>query len=352
MTDNRVVLVTGVADYWGARVAARLASESSVHVIGIDVKEPPEANEGLDFVQADVRNPALTDFLKAEGVQTVCHLQFSEHAERNEAVFDLNVIGTMKLFNACEQAGVNKVVFRSSTAVYGAHPDNSAFLSEETPLRGSFKYGYTRDWMEIEAFINGFRRESSQMAAIVLRFANIIGQEADTPMTRFLKQPSPTILLGFDPMIQMIHQDDVVEALAFAALNNVPDVCNIGAEDPMPLSRVLRLARKIPTHIFHPIAYRTIETLRSTRIQPLRFAPIEWDYLRYPWVADLGRMREELGFLPAYTAAEALREFVGEQRIAEGTVQPEDLAYDEQRLRDIIERRRRIRLRETATEEA
>ena len=74
-----------------------------------------------------------------------------------------------------------------------------------------------------------------------------------------------------------------------------------------------------------------------------KYAPIELDYLRYPVVADLTKMREELGFIPRYTAEEALREFAGEQRLSRYVPESAALAYDEERLRDTIERRRRAR---------
>lgn len=351
MTDKQVVLVTGVADYWGARVATRLASESDLHVIGLDTEPPPDGANGLDFIQADFRNPLLVDLLKVEGVDTVCHLKFVEGAERNEAAFDQNVMGTMKFFGACAEAAVSKIVIKSSTSVYGAHPDNSAFLTEEMPLRGSRRLGHIRDLIEIEAFVNGFRGQSPKTAVTVLRFVNIVGLTAQTPMTRFLKLQSPPILLGFDPMMQLIHEDDVVEALAHAILNDVPGVFNVGADGAMPLSRILRLARKVPTQIFHPLAYRSKELLRGSRFQTGKFVPFEWDYLRYPWVTDLTQMREEMGFFPLYMADETMREFVGQRQLEEDGSKPEALAYDEQRLHDIIERRRRTRERESTAGE-
>jgi UDP-glucose 4-epimerase len=348
MSDKTVVLITGVADYWGARVAERLVEESHLHVIGLDREPPAEEIAGLDFIQADMRNSLLVELLAAEQVAAVCHLKFVESVPRSEGIFDLNVMGTMKVLEACAEAGVSKAVVKSSTAVYGAHPDNSALLTEEVPLRGSRRYGYTRDLVEIEAFCNGFQGQAPQTALTVLRFANIVGLEADTPMTRFLRQQPAPILLGFDPMLQFIHEDDVVEALAFAVLNDVPGVYNVAAEGPIPLTRLLSLVRRVPLPLFHPLAYWGVEHLRGTRFDPERHWPLEPDYLRYPWVGDLTRMGQEMGFMPAYTAAEALREFAGPRHGEEDDLSAGTLAYDEDRLRDIIERRRRVRERQAA----
>jgi UDP-glucose 4-epimerase len=318
-------------------------SDPLYHLIGLDRESPGQEIKGLDFIQADVRNPLLVELLKSEQVHTVCHLVFSERVHHTEAVFDVNVMGTMRLLGACAEAGVRKVVLKSSMATYGARPDNPAFITEEHPLQGSRAYGYTRHLVEIEAFCNGFRRQVPEMVLTLFRFSSIVGPKADTPMTRFLKQPKAPVLLGFDPLMQVIHEQDVVGALMHAVLNDVPGVWNVAAEGILPLSRLTALAAKVPIPLLHPFAYWGVGLMNSAGLQVGGYAPIELDYLRYSWVGDLTKMREELGFVPEYTAEEALREFAGEQRMRRYTPESAALAYDEKRLRDTIERRRRAR---------
>jgi UDP-glucose 4-epimerase len=347
MTEKRVILVTGVAGYWGAQVASRLigdaASEKDYHVIGLDSQPPDESLKGLDFVQADIRNPLFVELLRSERVHTVCHLVFSESVRATEAAFDINVMGTMKVLGACAEAGVRKVVLKSSMTVYGANPSNPAFITEQQPLQANRAYGTTRNLVEIEAFCNGFRRQVPEMVLTILRFASIIGPQADTPMTRFLKRPMAPVLLGFDPLMQVIHEKDVVEALVYAIHNDVPGVFNVAAEGVLPLSRLMALAAKIPVPVFHLFAYWGADLAGAVGASVERHWPIEMDYLRYPWVGDLAKMREDLGFVPRYTAEEALREFAGQQRLRRYMPESAALAYDEERLRDTIERRKRAR---------
>jgi len=351
MTKKEVVLVTGVGGYWGGRVAEKLVGEEGVHVIGLDVERPQEEIEGLDFIQADIRNPLLVDLFKTEGVDTVCHLTFVDAPRPKEAAFDVNVMGTMKVLGACAEAGVGKAVLKSSMAVYGAHPDNSAFLTEEHPLRGSRRYGNTRYMVEIEAFCNGFRRQVPEMDLTILRFSSIVGPTVETPMTRFLEEPWTPVLFGFDPMMQVIHEDDVLDALVHAVTEDVPGVFNVAADKGMPLNRILGLVGKVPIPVFHPFAYWGVGLLGGTGLRLTRYVPIELDYIRYRWVGDLGKMSEELNFTPAYTAEEALREFASQQRMQR--FMPEDAiqAYDEERLKDTLKRRRRRSAREAAASE-
>jgi UDP-glucose 4-epimerase len=356
--DKELILITGVAGYWGARIAKRLielsglkdstkpAGTHGLHIIGVDIDAPNPPIQDLDFIQADIRNPLIVELLKSEGIKTVCHLVFMDSAKPDEASFDINVVGTMKILSACGEAGVRKVVLKSSTAVYGACQTNPAFLTEQNPLHGSRAYGYTRDMVEIEAFCNGFQRQIPDLILTILRFPSIIGLNVDTPMTRFLRQSWTPVLLGFDPLMQVIHEWDVVEALVHAILNDFPGVFNVAADGVLPLMRLMSLAGKIPIPIFHPFAYWGASTLGATGLRITQYVPIELDYIRYPWVADLAKMQAHFGFSPRYTAEEALREFASQQRLRNYMPESVTLAYDEERLQDTIERRRRMRSRQ------
>lgn len=346
MSKPNVVLVTGIADYWGRRVAAQLVTNPNLRVIGVDRTIPDKLPAGLDFVQADIRNPLLVELLRTEQVDTVCHLAFMDSRRRNESNFDYNVMGTVKVFGACAEAGVQKIVHRSSTTVYGAQPTNPAFLTEATPLHGSREYGNTRDLIEIEEFCHGFRRQMPHIALTTLRFANIVGATSETPFAKLLNGRIAPMLLGFDPMMQMIHEDDVVAALIYSLYADVPGIYNVAATGLMPLTQILALTQTIPVPLLHPVAYWGAGVLRGTAFNPVRYLPLELDYLRYRWVGDTSHMTTELGFAPHYTAADALRDLVTHKRSRRRDPEVDDLDFDEERLRYILERRQRQKDRE------
>lgn len=339
MADERVVVVTGVASYWGNRAAAKLHEQEDLHIIGID-KEPPQENvDGLDFIQADLRNPLLVELLQEEHVDTVLHLQFRETLFPSESSFDENVMGTAKLLGACSEAGVAQVVLKSSIMVYGARPDNPMFLREDHPLNGPKKYGYVRDWIEIEKYAESFREQNPDAKLTVLRFGHIVGRGADTPMTRFLREEEAVTLLGFDPMIQVIHAEDVVAALVHAVNGSYAGTYNVAPEKGMPLWKTLGLASKVPLPVLHPLAYWSVS------LGGPRLAPMPLDYLRYPCMGDMQKMRDELGFTPQYTPEETVRELAPQQRIRKLLGKKSADALDEERLRDTIQRRKRARER-------
>lgn len=310
--NRQTVFITGVANYWGKKVAHRLATEPTLKLVGLDTHPRQPEIPSLTYIQDDIRQRTLVTYLQTHQVHTICHLNFCHTPTHTESAFDLNVMGTINLFGAAARAGVQKVVAMSSTMVYGARPDNPAFLRETHPLHGHRQDASVRYWVEMEQFYQKFQQTNPHISLAVLRFANIVGTQADTPLSRFLRQPTAPILLGFDPMMQLIHEEDVTEALAEAILQqDVAGLFNLAALPAMPLTQLLALAQKFPLAIPHPLA-----TL-------IAHPPIEWDYLRYRWVADISKLQTEWGFTPKMPADETLRQF------AQTTHPPAALLWEE-----------------------
>lgn len=339
MADERIIMVTGVAGYWGSRAAARLLEQDNTHVIGIDSQVPATNVVGLDFIQADVRNPLLVELLQEEKVDAVLHLQFRESLSPSEPALEQNVMGTAKLLGACTEANIKHVVLKSSLMVYGARPDNPMFLREDHPLNGPKKYGYLRDWIEMEKYAENFREQNADAILSVLRFGHIVGPNVDSPMTRFLREEEAVTLLGFDPMVQIIHHEDVLSALVHVLNGKYPGTFNVAPEKGMPLWKTLGLAGKIPLPVLHPLAYWSVS------LGGLRLAPMPLDYLRYPCMGDMQKMRDELQFTPQYTPEETVREIAAQQRVRKLFGKKSAQALDEDRLRDTIQRRKRARAR-------
>lgn len=304
----KTLALTGLFSPLGRRMA-QLANQFGVRVLGIDVKPMTQPLPGVEFVEADIRNPLLPELFKSEKVDTILHCAFRWRQRRTEQVFDSNVLGTMRLLGAAAMAGVRKVVFPSSTVVYGADPGSPLFISEESDFKGRPVYAYVRELREVETFINGFRRQQPDMVITTLRFANILGGGYPSPLARYLALPVAPTLLGYDPMLQVIHRDDVLRALGHCILNDYNGVYNIAAAPSMPLLKVLALAQTPPAPVFHFCAASGFRWGRMFSKKVDGVAPLPWEYLRYSWTVSTDRMREELAFEPLNDAESTVREF-------------------------------------------
>ena len=288
------LLISGVSSYWGQRVAARIAAEplhadSGLRLLGLDRKPPSTEIPGLDFIRGNLHNPLIFDLLTAEKVETVLHLDTPEAA--------------LSFLPMCAEAGIRRILLKSSTTVYGAHPANSLHLPETHPLDPK-PPNALRALVELEAFANGLAAQYPSLTLTILRFAHILGPTADTSLARFLLDDRAPTLLGFNPLLQLVHEEDVVAALVHATLNDLPGVYNFAAEDALPIHKILALAGKLPLPIAHPLAGRL----------PARLTPLPIEYLRYPCLAGLARMNHDFGLTPLHTAEETVAEFAAEVR--------------------------------------
>jgi UDP-glucose 4-epimerase len=289
------LLITGVSSYWGQRVARTAAEHiqpaSDLRLLGLDRKPPQTDIPSLDFIRADLSNPLMLDLLTAERVDIVLHLDVSD--------------SFLKFLPLCAEAGVRRIIIKSSTAVYGAHPANSRHLSEIHPLDSNPPRSL-RALVELESFANGLTAQHAGLTLTVLRFGHILGPTADTPLVRFLLDDHAPTLLGFNPLFQLLHEDDAVAAIVHATLNDRPGAYNFAAEDSLPLNKILALAGKLPLPIAHPLA----ATL------PVRLTPLPVEQLRYPCLGSLDRMQNDFGLTPTHTAEDTVTEFATEARVA------------------------------------
>lgn len=339
----QTVVITGVSGYWGRRVAQQLLATPAVRVLGIDRRPPAQPLLGLDFVKADIRNPLLVDLLRAEQVDTVLHLAWRERQWRREEDFESNVLGAMQLLGACVDAGVSQVVWRSTTAVYGARPENPLYLPEHMPLAARSSTALVQDALEVERFIASFAVEYPQVRFAVLRCANVIGVDADSPLTRLLRLPVWPDLLGFDPLLQVLDVDDAVAALVHAALNPVSGPVNVAADGVLSLAQLAGKLGRPTLPLVHLLVYWGWPLLAS--VPPgrdlLSWFPLEPDYLRFPWIGDLTRMHSELGFNPQWRAVQAVQRFIEGVRLQRYQHPAEAQPYAGDQLDSVLAARRR-----------
>jgi len=308
----KTLVVTGLFGPMGTAIA-RWAVDVGVRVLGVDIKPMTRPFPGVEFIHADVRNPLFPKLLKAEQADAIFHGAFRWRVRRSEEVFESNVMGTMELMGAAALAGVKKVVIPSSAFVYGAHPNNPYFLTEDNDFLGSAHDAYVRELRDIETFLDGFRRQRPEMTITVLRFVNILGQNYPSPLARYLALPVIPTLMGYDPLMQVIHFDDALRAVQQALIETHPGVYNVAASPPLPLMKIIRITGAHSIPVLHPIAY-TGHSLKGMAFKKSRERlPIYWDYLRYPWIVDAQKIAEEWGFIPRFDAEATVRAFARER---------------------------------------
>ena len=327
---GRVVLVTGVSRDLGGRFARRLAGQPSIdRVIGVDVV-PPRQNLGdVAFVRADIRNPVIAKVIAGQAVDTVVHL--SVQASPNEvgraggrtSMKEHNVIGTMQLLAACQKApGLERLVVRSSGAVYGSSSRDPAMFTEDMSAKAMPRSGYGKDVLEVEGYVRGFARRRPDVAVTTLRAASAVGPTVTSRLTQYFRLPVVPTVLGYDARLQFLHENDLLGVLEHATLGGVHGTFNIAGDGVLLLSQCSRRLGRPTVPLLLPAvtwAGSLVRTLGMTD-----FSPEQIRLLTHGRVVATDQMRETLGFQPKYTTAETFADFASGQ--GPGLLPPEALA--------------------------
>jgi UDP-glucose 4-epimerase len=311
----RIVLVTGVSRFLGARVANTLQADPGIErVIGVDTVPPTTPLGRTEFVRVDIRTPSIAKVMASADVDTVVHLNLvTAPAGPRPTTKELNVIGTMQLLAACQRSpDMRKLVVRSSAAVYGSSPrDHAVFGETDEPVEAPSS-GYAKDAVEVEGYVRGLGRRRSDLTVSVLRFANFLGPEVDSPLTRYFRLPVVPTVLGFDPRLQFVHEDDGVEVLRRMVVEDHPGTYNVAGDGILLLSQALRRAGRPSV----PLPAPTLATLGDVgrRFAGMTgFSPELLRWLTYGRVIDTARLIGELRWRPKYATEAAFRDFAQAQ---------------------------------------
>ena len=118
-------------------------------------------------------------------------------------------------------------------------------------------------------------------------------------------------MLGFDPRLQFLHEEDTAEVLLRTILGPAPSgTFNVAGDGVVPLSQAIRIAGKPPLPIPEPLVNRVAELVGRT----LDFSPEQVRFLQYGRVADTSAAATQLGFTPKWTSLRAFEDFAARLR--------------------------------------
>ncbi len=295
------VLITGIAGGQGRLVAKRLLAET--RVIGVD-REPWDGHpREIDVHRIDLRKKKFEDLIRRERPDTIIHLGFVRHFRTEPEVrHEVNVMGTKRLLEYAAEYGVEQVVIVSSSYVYGALPENSYYLDEDAPLNVSRTYPDIRDLAEVDTLANMFLWKYPHIATSILRPVNTLGYYVHSTIGRYLKLDYVPTIMGFDPMLQFIHEDDVTEAIVRAAEKRTRGVFNVVGPEAVPLHVAIREIGSTAVPLPEFLARTTIARLFQLGISP--FPPGAIDFAKFPCTIDGTRFRQAVGFEPLFSLEE------------------------------------------------
>ena len=321
---GRVVAVTGACTYLGGELLRRLEEDPRfARVLALDIRPPLVRGHKIEFIKLDLTQPTvdseLATLLERHRVDTFVHNAFLAHpTHAAEWAHELEDVGTMHVLNACAGVEPRRFIMVSTTLVYGAHPKNPNFLTEESELRGHRDSRFVNDKLRAERQVQRFAQEHPDVEVCILRFAPILGPTVSNMYTRFFRRPVAPVMMGHDPLLQFVHEQDAAFALQKAVESHATGAFNIVGKGVLPYTTVLALLGRVPVPMPQLVARQVSKILWATQL--VGSPPSFLDFLLYLCVADGDKAKRELGFSPRLSIKRTILDFLG--------VAPEDGATD------------------------
>jgi UDP-glucose 4-epimerase len=328
------VAITGpTGDIGRATVRALENSREIGRIVGM-ARRPFDASRNgwkrTDYKRGDVLDRASVDELVA-GADVVVHLAFLIFGNHDETR-EINLRGSRNVFEAAVAAGASRLVYTSSVAAYGFHPENPDVLTEDVPALGARDFYYSAQKAELEELLDEITARS-EIDVYVFRPCIVAGRDAPTLIEAFTGQKvlgrrvrllwrALDALPVVGPVLpdsgipfQLVHHDDVANAVRAAVLGRGrPGTYNLASDDAITVS-----------DIAHALGWRAVSVPRVAvgaigevvARAPLIPAEAGWvDALRKPVLMDTAKARRELRWRARHDARETLDETVAAARVS------------------------------------
>jgi len=303
--EHKKVVITGMSGRLGRVVARRLHHDGRWSIVGLDRRPFHGRPKDVEHYEVDLRSKKARDVFRTGEVDALVHMGVMHDPRATVAeLYSWNVSGTSRLLEYCQAYGVKKVVVLSSANVYGPRPDNPQFLTEEAPLMAAQRFPQMRDLVEIDHLVSTFFWKARETETVILRPVHILGRVHNAPSNYLRLDPVP-VLLGFDPMVQVIHERDVAHAIVRALTPGIRGIFNLTGPGEVPLSVILKELGRRSVPIPHPLA-KPLWSI-AFRLGLSSYPVGEFDFIRYVCMVDGSRAERELGFRPRFSLRETIR---------------------------------------------
>lgn len=328
------VAVTGPTGTFGFGLMPLLQADHRVaRVVGIARRPFDPAAHGwtkMEYHRADVRDPrALQDAFR--GADVVVHLAFLvTGAASRETIRSTNIEGTLNAFGAAAAAGARRFVYSSSVAAYGFHSDNPVGMTEDWPVRPAARLFYAQEKAKLEHLLRAEAARSTRPVLYLLRPSIVLGPHAVggkdllrgplaplAPLAGSLARqagrfPVPVPVLVAALPVQVVHEHDMGQALLRCVMAAGPPAAyNIAADGIVTGADIARELGLLPLPV--PVG---MAQYAARRISALPFLPpvAQWvEAASHPAIMDTTRAKQELGWVPRFTALETLRDTLRRQ---------------------------------------
>jgi UDP-glucose 4-epimerase len=244
-----MIAVTGGAGFIGSHVVDRLVEKDEIIVIdNLSSGKAEYVNENARLIKIDLAIDGVDELSKViRGAESVWHIAANPDVrigtENPDEIYRNNILATYKLLEAMRLAGVDEIVFTSTSTVYGEAEQIPT--PEDYPMHPISIYGASK--LACEALIESYCH-TFDMRAWIYRFANVIGRRSNHGVIydfvmKLKRNPSELEILGDGEQNKSyVYIDDCVDAMFFGLkAGERVNIFNIGSEDQVKVRRIAEI---------------------------------------------------------------------------------------------------------------
>ena len=309
---------TGASSFRGHLVLKRLAELPHVKEIHVfDIKAPLVHAAKVVFHRVDLTRDGsdelVASLLIKNDIKFLVHGALFSGPGRNPGNRrEVETIGTFHVLNALAEAKVERCVVLGDTFVYGAHSQNPNFITESHSLK-PLGPDFVRARVDVEKQLVEFAKDYPACEVCVLRFAPILGPNSTNVRARYFLVGIIPKVLGYDPLLQFIHEDDAVLAAQLAVFSKARGAFNIVGKGVLPLSTGIHLSGRFPVPVATPVCKTVFSLGFMLRLWDLPSSMVP--FFQYLCVADGSRAEKLLHFKPRYSSRQALKALIEAARL-------------------------------------
>lgn len=296
MADKKTVLVTGAAGSLAKRVIARL--HGKYNVIAVDFRRKVETDADIPSYKVDMHKRGFEDIFRAHKIDAVLHIgRIFAHESSRQNRYNANVLGSKKLLEMCRKYFVRQVIIHSTYYVYGASAYNPALLDEDAPLKASEVTQDLVDSVELESLANIYLWKHPELNITILRPCNVLGPGVRNSMSLLLSRSVAPVLMGFSPLMQFLHVDDMADAMVTAFEQNRPGIYNVAPDDWVAFQEAVTQCgcTRLPLFSVPPVLPKMISGVLNWNAF---FPPYLINYFKYPVIIEGKLFRETFRWKP------------------------------------------------------
>jgi UDP-glucose 4-epimerase len=298
------VLVTGAAGLLAREVVRKLHAAHH-QVAGIDARPWPDPPDGVKVHVLDVRKRAAEDVFRRFRPQAIIHMATVTHLQEKSAErYRINLGGTSAVFDHADAYGAEQVIFVGRHTIYGAAADSPLYHLEHEPPIGAHAFPELADLVAADLYACAALWRLPKLTAAVLRVCYTLGPARHGTLAAYLRFRRVPTVMGFDPLFQLMHEDDVASAIVAALEKRLHGVFNVAGPSPLPLATLIRGVGHTPLPIPEPLLRFAFGRFGLPPLPPGAVT-----HLKYPVVIDASAFKRATGFEHRHDERKTIEDF-------------------------------------------